>query len=236
MKYIHIKNLDKYQPGYKDRHHIWAKIYYELLAEDWFQELCEIDKWRYVSLIIFEVFHKKPVALSPANLPFLGWNTKKRSISLTIQMLQSKIDSGTLVSKERATEENRIEENREDKKREDKQSFGTEFQKVKLTEKEFAKLTENFGDRTALLIDNLDSALASKGYRYASHYATILNWDRRDAKSEATSQKTKLFPIAGKFCGKQGCSLPAVWKSKGDYDNYFCLEHSPKAVQDKYRS
>ena len=115
MNYVHIKELETYQPGYKDRQHIWAKIYYDLLADDWFQGLCEIDRWRYISLIIFEVFHKKPVLLSPANVAFMGWNTKKRSIPLTLQMLQSKIDCVSQPEKVCTTDKNRIDKNRIDR-------------------------------------------------------------------------------------------------------------------------
>ena len=235
MQYIHIKDLAEYQPGYTDRTHIWAKIHYRLYGKTWFQELCEIDRGRYISLIVREVFHQEPTAMTTANVSFMGWDTKKRSIFLTLQMLHTKIDCVGKGEKVCATEERRVEEKREEKKREEKQSFGKEFQKVKLTEKEFAKLTEKFGDRTALLIDNLDSALASKGYKYASHYATILNWERRDAKPDSP-QKTKLFPLSGKTCGQAGCSMPAVHKSAGEYDHFYCLAHSPQAVQDKYRS
>lgn len=44
--------------------------------------------------------------------------------------------------------------------------------------------------------------------------------------------KPQLFPIAGKNCH---CGLPAVYKSGGDYDNYYCLEHSPDKVKAMYK-
>jgi hypothetical protein len=47
-----------------------------------------------------------------------------------------------------------------------------------------------------------------------------------------TVAKTRLFVIPGKFCGE--CGMPAVYKSKGEYDNYYCLEHSPQSIKDKY--
>lgn len=72
-------------------------------------------------------------------------------------------------------EENSIEENNI-KKSIKKKSYG-EFNKVLLTDEEYAKL-----EKSNLLpyIDKLDSYIASKGKRYKSHYATILNWSRNN--------------------------------------------------------
>lgn len=73
---------------------------------------------------------------------------------------------------------NRIEENREDKNI-PIPTYG-EFQKVKLSLEEYKKLIDKFGEKnTNLLIAELDTGIASKGYKYKSHYATILNWARR---------------------------------------------------------
>jgi len=72
-------------------------------------------------------------------------------------------------------EENRTEENRTDNKR----TYG-ELKKVRLTDEEFKKLNEKLGEKnTSFLIGELDEYVASKGKRYPSHYATILNWARR---------------------------------------------------------
>ena len=46
--------------------------------------------------------------------------------------------------------------------------------------------------------------------------------------------KTKLFPISGKNCYKKGCKMPAVYKSCGEYDTFYCLDHMPDEVKRKY--
>lgn len=64
-------------------------------------------------------------------------------------------------------EENSIEQN----------NIYGEFQNVKLTKEEYHKL-----EQANLLpyIEKLSSYMASKNKKYKSHYATILNWSRRD--------------------------------------------------------
>lgn len=52
---------------------------------------------------------------------------------------------------------------------------------VTLTDEEHLKLAEQFGEAgTIERIDNLSTYIASKGDKYKSHYATIINWDNRD--------------------------------------------------------
>lgn len=53
-----------------------------------------------------------------------------------------------------------------------KQSYG-EFGKVRLTASEYSRLQENYGDSLAIAIGILDDYLASKGKKYASHYAVM---------------------------------------------------------------
>lgn len=57
-----------------------------------------------------------------------------------------------------------------------------EFQNVHMAEKDYQKLTERFGpDRTKELVERLSAYIESQGKdKYKSHYATILNWQRRD--------------------------------------------------------
>ncbi len=114
MDYIHVKNLDKYQPGYTDRRHIWAKIYYETFLDEAVQGLCEIDRYRFWSLIIFEVYTQKPVPLTDTNLKIMGWNKVKRRIPLSLQMLHTLVEVRNVESKPTVTQ-SRVEESRVEK-------------------------------------------------------------------------------------------------------------------------
>ena len=65
-----------------------------------------------------------------------------------------------------------------------KQKMG-EFLNVFLTTEEYGKLIAKFGDTdTKERIERLSSGIASKGYKYKDHYATILNWARRDKEEK----------------------------------------------------
>lgn len=72
-----------------------------------------------------------------------------------------------------------------------KNTYGNEFQKVKLTDDEYIKLIERLGKAATLdYIERLDGWLA-EGNRKKSHYATILNWWKKDGvePKETISQK-----------------------------------------------
>lgn len=66
-----------------------------------------------------------------------------------------------------------------------------EFNNVLLTDKEHGKLVERFGEVEAKsLIEKLSMGIESKGYKYKSHYATILNWKRNeDGKHQGSPEK-----------------------------------------------
>ena len=73
------------------------------------------------------------------------------------------------------------------KPKSEKQKFGS-MQNVLLTPEEYAKLCERFPDADAK-IESLSLAIASKGYKYKDHYATVLNWARMDADKPKTAPK-----------------------------------------------
>ena len=73
-------------------------------------------------------------------------------------------------------------------KKSPKRKFGS-AQNVLLTDDEYAKLKARFLDADER-IENLSLGIASKGYKYKDHYATILNWARRDAEKQ-TAQPQK---------------------------------------------
>lgn len=101
MEYIHIKNLEKYLPGYADRTLAWLKLYFRnttdqknhtkhtgIFNDVEFQNLDEICKYRFISLACMEGFLGKPVPLTDRYAAWMGWNTKKLSKPKTLQMLQ----------------------------------------------------------------------------------------------------------------------------------------------------
>lgn len=62
-----------------------------------------------------------------------------------------------------------------------KQKYG-DLDNVLLTDDEFNKLINRFPDDYQDRIDNLSYYIASKGDKYKSHYATLLNWERLEKK------------------------------------------------------
>ena len=106
----------------------------------------------------------------------------------------------------------------------DKKKYG-DF--VQLTDDEYAKLVEKFGEQSAReKIENMNDAIAIHGYKYKSHYKAVLVWSK--------PKKTKLWPITGRVCGITTCPLPAVYKSKGSFDHYYCNQHMPEKVKEYY--
>lgn len=65
-----------------------------------------------------------------------------------------------------------------------------EFSNVKLTEEELQKLKEKFPSDWEQRIEKLSAYIASKGKQYKSHYATILNWSKRDPEPEKKPYRT----------------------------------------------
>ena len=66
-----------------------------------------------------------------------------------------------------------------------KQKYG-EFENVLLSDSEIEKLKKRYPELAESYIEKLDLYLESMGKKkkYASHYATILNWIRRDIEAD----------------------------------------------------
>lgn len=78
------------------------------------------------------------------------------------------------------TQQSRVDKRRKEKNK--KNTYG-EFKNVLLSDIEYKKIVDRFGEAGAKeKIEVLSAGIASKGYRYKDHYATILAWDKRDKK------------------------------------------------------
>ena len=80
MRYIHIKNLEKYHPGYKDRTLQWAKVYFKMAQGDPDCDLItnEIDWGRLIKLILLELEAQQPLPDIESYWLKKGFNIKKQ--------------------------------------------------------------------------------------------------------------------------------------------------------------
>lgn len=142
-------------------------------ADPEFEMLCEIDKWRFVALVMLELQVKRPIPLDPEYLKRKGFDLKKRPMSLTIQMLHTLVEVCNETVTHIRVEKNRIEEKRIEK------SKHRDF--VFLTPDEHKKLLTTYGENnTDKLIADLNRYIGQSGKKYKSHYFTLLNFAERD--------------------------------------------------------
>lgn len=79
-----------------------------------------------------------------------------------------------------------------------KQSYG-EFGNVQLSAEELGKLKTKLGGEAEAYIERLSGYMASTGKRYKDHYATILNWFRKDTAVENAANKLKKGDYSGEY-------------------------------------
>ena len=91
-----------------------------------------------------------------------------------------------------------------------KHKYGS-WKNVLLTDDEYGKLKEKFFDADER-IENLSIGIASKGYKYKDHYATILNWARMESKQTnkipAQPQKSRLDEFMQTAAELNGIDFP----------------------------
>jgi hypothetical protein len=187
MQTVHIKNLEDFNPGYKDRELIWCKIYFAMInANPEFEMLCEIDKWRFVAFIMLELQTKKPVPVDSDYLTRKGFDLKKRHISLTLQMLHNSIEvcNGGVTEVLKVCNDS-VTQSRVEKRRIEERECARAKVKildyVLLTTEEHTKLISGYGKAiTENYIHRLNNYIGSKGDKYKSHYSTILTWMDKD--------------------------------------------------------
>jgi phage replication O-like protein O len=122
-----------------------------------------------------------------------GVSNLVNSVSRTANKKLAKLLT-TKESKETITKKTITKETKQKKDAPPKKKYG-EFQNVLLTDEEYRKLLERFGEIDASKrIESLSSYMASRRKKYDSHYATILNWARRDER-ESLNNPPKFRPV-----------------------------------------
>lgn len=185
MEYLSVVNWHEYQ-HYKERNPPWIKLHNKIL--DCYEYGCLQDASKLLLLSLYLLASRTENKI-PNDLEWIKAKAMiKGKIDLKplienrfIEMIK---DASTMLATcvqnaDSETETYNTTETETEKRQNSKSVFGT-FQNVKLTEEEQKKLQDKFGCSTAnSLIEELSEGIASKGYKYKDHYATILNWARR---------------------------------------------------------
>ncbi len=115
MEYIHIRSLEKYHPGYKDRTLQWGKIHFRMVQGDPDCELIasEIDWARLIKMILLELEAQNPLPNIDTYWLKKGFDLKKRTMSLTLQMLHNFVE---VIHKDNdiSTDTRHVEENKKE--------------------------------------------------------------------------------------------------------------------------
>jgi len=124
--------------------------------------------------------HKSKIIWSQNLVENLELVYKRRSTGMPEKPIIANKNAVNVNNKRHTKQDNTKQDNTKDtpiKKR-----YG-EFQNVLLIDREYQKLIERFGEEESKeKIEILSTGIASKGYKYKDHYATILAWDKRDKK------------------------------------------------------
>lgn len=231
MQYIHVKNLEKYLPGYTDRVFAWLKIYFRdtidtknktkhtgIFNDVGFQELDEIDRYRFIALACMEAACRKPVPLTDRNMLWMGWNLKKRSKSKTLQMLQRFIVSVT--EKEVPVPQSRVDK---EKSRVDESKYISIFDQARnefygtkrglQTEYDnFQKKHEDWEKVLPLLLPAIKSQIINRErMRLKGDFVpppkNFKTWINNRCWEETMPEKPKIpKPLCACGCGKEGHS------------------------------
>lgn len=155
------------------------KITVVRLALETFEELNMIERGNYIQVVNWEK-HQNIEGLEK-----IREQNRLRQQAFRERQKQKEIEHNVSVTLHNAIEED-IEEDIEykekiyKKEKPTKNKYG-EFNNVRLTDDEYNKLADKVIKRE-YYIEQLSTYIEQTGKRYKSHYATILNWHRRDEK------------------------------------------------------
>lgn len=197
MATIHIKNLEKYQPKYKDgRRLLWIRWDIDSLTDYKFSKLSPGQKWLLIGLVCLEVKAQNPIPWDEKWIcDQLGM--KIQSIHRDLLMLQTFEMLVTDNSKPCTlqTDRQRIQTDVTESKK------ILHLDHVLLTTQEYEKLIEHFGKQSA---DERIARLNEYGHtkpknfkQYGSHYHTILSWARKDIPKGDNLTKQQRENISG---------------------------------------
>jgi hypothetical protein len=194
MQYIRIVNWEKFQQ-YKDREPKWIKMHRSLLKDYEFNKLSDNHK---AHLMLIWLLAAETGNEIPFDEKWIQDQIQAKSkINLKMLISSGFIETYTPVQDCTENEEDVYLETEKRQRREEtekRESKGVYREFVFLTDEEYQKLVESFGDKeTSEYIDRLNDYIGSTGKKYKSHYHTILNWSRKDASYGNKINRTNSF-------------------------------------------
>ena len=106
-----------------------------------------------------------------------------------------------------------------------KKEYG-QFLNILLTDEEHEKLKEKFNSHLPDLIETMSCGIESKGYKYKSHYAALLNWAKRDEKEGVKNGRNQ----------SSNRELPATYTDPEDIRREYRMAHGLPADGSKRTS
>ena len=143
MRYIHVKNFDKYQ-HYSDRTIKWVKLYVDILHDEKFIRLCPNERWLFIGLCLLTAKAMGSICLDYAHIKHVLFNSYaqvkfiKKYVKTLVKMDLVAITRIAERYQLATLEENRIDKNRIDKSRETKNT-----DKVSLFQKAWKEMKLN---------------------------------------------------------------------------------------------
>ena len=111
-----------------------------------------------------------------------GWSNNIYTIAHTVHLQNVGIQNeGT---NNNSLNNNNLNNNKTNKKSTPPKHKHGEFGNVLLTDEEHKKLEERFPNDLKARIERLSGYVASSGKKYKSHYATIINWAKKDEQAK----------------------------------------------------
>lgn len=215
MKYVHVRNLEKYHPGYKDRTLQWAKIHFRMAQGDPDCEMIhnEVDWGRLIKLILLELEAQQPLPNQDSYWRKKGFDVKNRPMSLTLKMIHNFIEPVESVPP------------REDKDKENKKKRETAPQT------DFLETIKANPAYKHIDVDNelakMDAWLSTRPGRKKSRQF-VLNWLNRIEKpigpaAAKPAAKTVKCPVPG--CKEQPMTHAAYMAHKEGCEKRFRIEN-----------
>lgn len=237
MQTLKIANWDKWQSYRKDRGQPpWIKVHRRLLRNLKWINLTDAQRGQLVAIWLLAGDHDGVIPASSDDIQKLCFLTEPPDLQFFIEQGFIENDANmTPTWRQHDAPKAETKAETEEKRREEPptpQGGKRSFEKPTIQDLEGYKMEIGFThfDPQAFI-----DFYESKGWFVGKNKmkcwkSAVRTWQRRMISE--LQKKHRLLPLPGKSCGK--CGMPAVYKSAGEFDHYYCEVHMPEKIKRKY--